>query len=355
MGSTMRMFLLPAPFQKSFQRSFQRCTHALTRAVACALHRALVLTFALACTAFTPASATDLPAQRSVPGGVALLALGASVDKPAATFNDTPVLVVGNAAGWTAVVGIGLGAAPGTARLRVRRGGIDAEQPFVIAPARYAEQRLTVAPGKVDLSKGDLARYERERVHLAEVAATFSDTPPATLWLRQPTPGPRSSSFGLRRVFNGQARNPHSGMDIAAPTGTPVVAPAAGRVIDTGDYFFNGNTVWLDHGGGLLTMVCHLSTIAVKPGDVVAAGERVGSSGATGRVTGAHLHWSVSLNRAMVDPALFLPPTLAAPSASAAPAASATAAAPATAATALTPAAPAAPATAPLSTPAAAK
>ena len=288
-------------------RSFHR------RAVSSALAHASALALALAgCMACTAATATELPESRSVPGGVAVLALGASADKPAATYNGTPVLVVGDATGWSAVVGIGLGTVPGTGRLLVQRANGEAALPFVIAPTRYAEQRLTVAPGKVDLAQADLERYERERVHLAEVAATVSDTAPATLRLRQPTPGPRSSSFGLRRVFNGQARNPHSGMDIAAATGTPVIAPAAGRVIDTGDYFFNGNTVWLDHGGGLLTMLCHLSAIAVKPGDVVAAGERVGSSGATGRVTGAHLHWSVSLNRAMVDPALFLPPAPAA-------------------------------------------
>ncbi len=95
-------------------------------------------------------------------------------------------------------------------------------------------------------------------------------------------------------------------MDIAAAAGTPVVAPAAGRVIDTGDYFFNGNTVWIDHGAGLLTMLCHLSAIDVKPGDEVAPGQRVGAVGATGRVTGAHLHWSLSLNRTMVDPELFV-------------------------------------------------
>ena len=259
------------------------------------------------------AQALDLPRESLVPGGVAVVALGAADERPAVRVGSVPALVVGDASGWTAVLGIPLSARPGAFEFEVLRRGRPVErQAVAIEAGQYAEQRLQVAPGKVDLSKADLARYERERVHLAAVAATLSATPPATLQMRQPTVGPRSSSFGLRRVFNGQARNPHSGMDIAAPTGTPVRAPAAGTVIDVGDYFFNGGTVWLDHGAGVLTMFCHLSATAVKVGDVVQPGDPIGAVGATGRVTGPHLHWSVSLNRAMVDPALFLP---AAPSA----------------------------------------
>jgi murein DD-endopeptidase MepM/ murein hydrolase activator NlpD len=253
-------------------------------------------------------AALVLPQQRRVPGGVAMVSLGSAPTQPTARYGDLPALVVGSRGEWTAVVGIPLAAKPGPAALHVKHdGAAEARLPFTIEDVKYAEQRLKVPPGKVDLSPEDLARYEKERKHLAEVAAMFSAQAPGTLRLLQPVPGTRSSSFGLRRVFNGQSRTPHSGMDIAAPKGTPVVAAAAGTVLDAGDYFFNGNTVWLDHGAGLLTMYCHLDTISVKPGQVVAAGEKIATVGASGRVTGPHLHWSVSLNRAMVDPALFLP------------------------------------------------
>ena len=256
-----------------------------------------------------PATASELPQERLAPGGVARVALGASAEAPRASFNGVSALVVKSGGQWTAVLGIALATAPGRASLVVQRAGVpDASVSFVVKPWHYAEQRLKVAPGQVDLAKDDLARFERERAHTARVIATFSDTPPASLQLRQPVPGPRSSSFGLRRVFNGQSRNPHSGMDIAAPQGAPVLAPAPGRVIDTGDYFFNGNTVWLDHGAGWLTMYCHLSAISVKAGDTVTEGTLLGAVGATGRATGPHLHWGVMLNRTMVDPALFLAP-----------------------------------------------
>jgi murein DD-endopeptidase MepM/ murein hydrolase activator NlpD len=263
-----------------------------------------LLAASLACVG---AQAIDLPKQRLSPGGVARVALGESAVAPKVVFGHAPVMVVKDAGQWVAVVGIPLAAQPGVATLAVQRGDeASTSIAFTVKPYRYAEQRLKVAPGQVDLSKDDLARYEREHVHLDAVAATFTDALPQTMLMPPPIPGPRSSSFGLRRVFNGQSRNPHSGMDIAAPVGTPIAAPLAGRVIDTGNYFFNGNTVWLDHGEGLLTMYCHLSAIGVKVGDEVAAGAPLGAVGATGRVTGPHLHWSISLNRAMVDPALFL-------------------------------------------------
>jgi murein DD-endopeptidase MepM/ murein hydrolase activator NlpD len=247
----------------------------------------------------------QLPEQRIVPGGVAILDLGPAPQKPKASFNGKTVMVLGDASNWTAVVGIPLAAQPGTEVVSVQGAG-PAQRSITIEPMQYAEQRLNVAPGKVDLSKKDLARHEREREHQAKVIATFTEKPPATLRMLVPTEGRRSSSFGLRRIFNGQSRNPHSGMDIAAPNGTQVRAPLAGKVIDTGDYFFNGNTVWIDHGAGLLTLYCHLSAIHVKPGDVVAASDLIASVGSTGRSTGPHLHWSVMLNRTMVDPALFI-------------------------------------------------
>ena len=251
----------------------------------------------------------DLPRAETVPGGVARVALGSGPKPPRARVNGERVLVIREGAGWTAIVGIPLDAKPGS------KVAVVAEQPGVatetfeidVAPKQYATQHLKVAPGKVDLSKEDLARYERERAHLDQVLRTFAETAPTALAMVQPVPGERSSSFGLRRYFNNQARNPHNGMDIAAALGTPVIAANAGRVIDAGDYFFPGKTLILDHGQGFLSLYAHLSSIDTRVGNTVAAGAPIAKVGATGRVTGPHLHFSVYLNRAAVDPALFLP------------------------------------------------
>lgn len=270
------------------------------------LQSAVALTLA-PCLTNAARAESNWPDEALVPGGVARLSLGPSAQRPLAFVGNIPVLVLGDMIEWTALVGIPLSAPVGRAHLRVQDDSGTRTIEYTVRPKKYSEQHLKVAPKTVDLSAENTARYERERDHQAQVMATFSTPLPASLTLPAPVPGRHSSSFGLRRIFNGQARNPHSGMDIAAATGTPIKAPLAGKVIDTGDYFFNGNTVWLDHGGGFLTMYCHMSRIAVQTGDTVRAGQVIGDVGATGRVTGPHLHWGVMLNRTMVDPALFLP------------------------------------------------
>ena len=264
---------------------------------------AAVVASGAACLAGSAAPpATDLPRSESVPGGVRIIALAGPHQ---ASFDQHPVMVIERDGKWLAVVGIALDAPTGTAMLDV---AAESRHPFEIGPKTYTVQRLTVAPSQVDLSPKDASRAAQERARIHAAVATFTAVAPISLALLQPVPGVRSSSFGLRRVFNGEARNPHTGMDIAAATGTPIRAAADGKVVDTGDYFFNGNTVIIDHGQGLLTVYCHLSAIGVRPGDAIQRGQIIGKVGMTGRVTGPHLHFGVVLNQVFVDPALFLPP-----------------------------------------------
>jgi len=271
----------------------------------------LALVLAL-CASGAWASSPSLPRESRVPGGVALIGLGKLESVPGVvTYGKHRSPVVATPEGWVAIVGIPLDTPPGVQAAMLDPGGDEPPRPlkFSVAAKEYAEQRLTVKNQRhVEPSKADLERIERERTRIDAALSTYTGerTPPFVL--PSPVPGPKSSSFGLRRFFNGQPRNPHSGMDIAAPTGTPILSPAPGRVLDAGDFFFNGNTVFVDHGQGLVTMYCHLERIDVAPGDPVVAGTILGTVGATGRVTGAHLHWGVALNRALVDPALFLPP-----------------------------------------------
>lgn len=256
------------------------------------------------------AAALNPPRSSRVPGGVATFKLpGGAERRPVVTYQGVPVMVMRDGAAWLAVVGISLDTEPGERSITVKHPGEAAREiAFQVLPKQYRTQKLRVPPGQVNLSAEDQARVAKEHEKVRAAMSIYSELAPATLRLQPPVPGPRSSSFGLRRVFNGESRRPHSGMDIAAPKGTPIKAPLGGKVVDTGEYFFNGGNVMIDHGQGLVTMYCHLSKIRVEVGQQLNTGDVIGDVGATGRVTGPHLHWGVMLNRTSVDPALFLPP-----------------------------------------------
>ena len=265
-----------------------------------------------------PALASALPRPESVPGGVAVIDLGQDgQEAPRATYSGKRVLVTREQAHWYAVIGLPLEAKPGAHVVEIEHATGQRERlQFTVADKRYEEQRLTITDKrKVEPTPEDLERIRKEAARIGLALSRFSDQPAVTTDFAWPADGPTSSPFGLRRFFNEQPRKPHSGLDIAAPEGAPVRAPAAGRVIDTGEFFFNGNTVFIDHGQGLITMYCHLSRIDVKTGDKVETGDLLGAVGKTGRATGPHLHWGVSLNDARVDPQLFLTPPPSIPSA----------------------------------------
>jgi len=257
-----------------------------------------------------PAWCIALPLEQApVPGGVAVIPLPDDADPASVRYNGKRVMTTPSGDSRYAVVGLALGAKPGTHYLEART---VSEKPlrlsFQVTDKQYESQHITIKDKrKVNPEKRDMERISRESKTIKTALRHWSDQEAVSLDFTKPVDGPYSSPFGLRRFFNEQPRKPHSGLDIAAPEGTPVRAPASGTIIDTGDYFFNGNTVFIDHGQGLVTMYCHLSRIDVKPGQSVSGGEPIGQVGMTGRVTGPHLHWGVSLNDARVDPMLFLP------------------------------------------------
>jgi len=258
------------------------------------------------------ASAPDgaLPFTAPVPGGVAVICVGRNAESaPRVLFDGQRVLVARSGDAWHAVVGLPLSLKPGPYEVSVReRGRSERTVRFDVRSRRYETQHLTLANRRhVTPGPDDLLRISREQELLAQAFSTWNDRALDLVTFDLPSEGRFSSGFGLRRILNNEPRQPHTGVDIAAPEGTPIAAPAAGIVIETGDYFFNGMTVVIDHGQGLVTMYNHLSRVDVAKGARVARGARIGAIGSTGRVTGPHLHWSVSLNNARVDPALFLP------------------------------------------------
>jgi len=261
---------------------------------------------------FTATFAATLPEESRTPGGIAIIPLeGTDITKrPNAWYRSNRVMVtptqgthLESKAPWAAVIGLPLTAKPTDSQHMVANGK---DYYFSVEPKEYKAQYLTIKNKKH--VNPDPDQVERWKVEKAEMTAAFTawrDLDPVTEFIL-PAKGRFSSPFGLKRFYNNQPRNPHSGLDIAAPQGAPIWAPAPGVVTAVGNYFFNGNTVILDHGNGLTTMYCHMSKINVKVGDQVNTLDNLGLVGKTGRVTGPHLHWSVSLNNTRVDPLLFV-------------------------------------------------
>lgn len=253
--------------------------------------------------------AIELPETSNVPGGVMIIPLSrAGQAMPHAEFRGKQVMVIRDNNRWLAVVGLPLTLAPGDYRLETVADGVKQYYTITVFDKKYPVQRLTIKnKRKVYPNKKDLVRIEKDRAEIGKAFVAWSFNPQPPLKFDLPTKGIFSSQFGLTRFYNDSPRpRRHSALDIAAPTGTPVFAPADGTVINTGNYYFTGNTIFLDHGQGLLTQYVHLSKIDVAAGMKVSRGQKIGEVGATGRVTGPHLHWAVILNQTMVDPIPFV-------------------------------------------------
>jgi murein DD-endopeptidase MepM/ murein hydrolase activator NlpD len=258
-----------------------------------------------------PITAATLPASliesaAAVPGGIALITLRhQSANPPEVIYRQRRVAVFRDTQQhWVAVVGIPLSIPPGQQKIVDLTTG--ESYSFQVSDKKYKTQNIKIKNQRqVNPNQTDLKRIQAETQHIkAAMNPTWRMTPQSPIPLIRPVQGRLGSAFGLRRYFNGQPRNPHSGLDISAPQNTPVIASAEGIVVNTGNYFFNGNTVFIDHGQGIVTMYCHLNEIYVFSGQAVERGQAIGTVGKTGRATGPHLHWGVSLNGTMIDPSL---------------------------------------------------
>lgn len=250
-----------------------------------------------------PPSQSILPKDSRVPGGIAVIPLQEA--SSSVKFNGKNVLKIqdNNKKHW-AIIGIPLHQKTGPTQYSID--GKEAE--FLVADKAYKEQYLTVKRKHSNPPEDQIKRIQKES-RLSKIAfTTFSDINQDKTYQNflLPAKGPISSPFGLKRFFNEQARRPHSGIDIAAAKGSDIIAPADGEVILTGDFFFNGNSIFIDHGQGLITLYCHMDELNIAIGDDVKAGDIIGKVGSTGRATGPHLHWTVSLNNNRIEPLLFI-------------------------------------------------
>jgi len=254
----------------------------------------------------------DLPKAANVPGGVAIVALGSTSaypSPPQAWLGEQPIFVTADQNTWYAVVGLSLDLALGKHELRLTTAEETKTVSFNVQAKNYPKQYVKLKDkSKVELSATDQARAIREIAVIQEFKHHWRDSPDTDTALILPAKGKLGGRFGMRRYFNGELRAPHVGMDVVVPRDSPIIASGQGKVLAVDDYFFNGKTIFVDHGNGLITMYCHLNRIDVEVGSSIDKGQHLGLSGATGRATGPHLHWSVILNGVMVDPELLIKP-----------------------------------------------
>lgn len=274
--------------------------------------RILLVMFSLVTGTALATQGHSFPQHQAIPGGVAIIAVQDNTSPmPTVSYENRRVLVRANQQVWEAVVGIPLSASPGIHKITVTNGSDSYQKEFRVVDKDYETTHITINNKRmVSPSQKDIERHWREKKLINKAIRTWSDSDNVEMQFIKPVEGRFSSPFGLKRIYNNQERiRRHTGLDIAAPVGSAILSPAGGTVISTGDYFFTGNTVFIDHGQGLLSMYCHLNKIAVKAGDVVKQGDYLGEVGMTGRVSGPHLHWSVFLNQFKVDPTLFFAQT----------------------------------------------
>jgi murein DD-endopeptidase MepM/ murein hydrolase activator NlpD len=240
-------------------------------------------------------------------GGVAVVKLGDFPIKPKVYYRAKEVKSILKDEGYYAVIGIGLDEKVGKRHIVAVGGGKKIHRYFQVKNRKYKKEYIKLKSNKrVKLSKKDLQRFHKEKAKAKKVLTTFDKTIANDLDFITPVYGRISSPFGKRRIFNGVAKAPHSGIDIAAKKGTAILAAQSGIVKIREEFFFNGNTIYIDHGEGVVTLYCHLSKFAVEVGDFVQKGDIIGFVGSTGRATGPHLHFGVVLNSKSVDPALFI-------------------------------------------------
>lgn len=269
--------------------------------------------FLLLCLIAGPASAEPLvylSSGAARPGEVLLVSVKGHRDdaRPSGRFRDRPLGFFRASTGtYLALIGLDLEIATGTYRLGIEMSGPDGagrqwSGDITVVHKEFPSRNIRVALKYVTPGAADEERARSERDRLMELFAGRSEENYLRGNFIKPVPRPVSAPFGERRVFNDEPRSHHAGTDFRAPAGTPVKAPAGGKVVLTGDLFYQGKTVMLDHGGGLFTYYIHLSEISVKEGATLPRGAVIGKVGSTGRSSGPHLHWAARLDGARVDP-----------------------------------------------------